>query len=81
MKDNKHVGTVHVIHNTVEQVNRVGALGWRCNNVFLSKCIFSRQHATEVHALLPILVGPGVGVLCRVTRLDGKVCAVAVASS
>lgn len=81
MEDNKHGGIGHVVHNTVIQVIGVGAFGWWHYHVPFSKGIIPRQHTTEVHALLPVLVGPGIRVLCRVCSLDSKVCTVAITSS
>lgn len=81
MEDNKHVGSGHVVHNTVVQLNRGGVLDWWRDHVLFPKSVNPGQHSTEVHALLPILVRLGVGALGRVTCLDSKVCTLAISSS
>lgn len=81
MEDNKHAGTGHVVNNTVIQIIGVGAFDWWHDHVFFSEGIIPREHTTEVHALLSILVGPGIRVLCRVCSLDSEVCTVAIMSS
>lgn len=81
MEDNKHAGFGHVVHDTVVLPERGGALGRRFDHVLLSSGVIPRQHSTEVHALLPALIRPGVGVTGRVTSIDRKVCAIPITSS
>lgn len=81
VEDNEHAGLGHVVHDTVVHLNGVVALGRRCDHVLLSGGEIPRQHLTEVHALLPSLIWPGVGVLGRVTSIDSKVRTVPITSS
>lgn len=81
MEDNKHGRYGHLVHKAVILLNRDGALGWRYDHVLFSKCVIPRQHVTEVHALLPLWIWLGVGVVGRVTSIDSKVCAIAKTSS
>lgn len=73
MEDNEHVGSGDIVHDTVILLNRDGALGRWCDHILLSSGVIPGQHSTEVHAFLPTLIRPGVGVTGRVTSLDSKV--------
>lgn len=81
MEDNEHGGFGHIVHDTVVLLNGDGAFGRRHDHALCSGGEIPRQHSTEVHALLPVWIRPGVGVLGRVTSIDSKVCAIAVTSS
>lgn len=81
VEDNKHAGIGDLVHNTVEQLNGERTLGWWSNHVLLTKGVVSSQHSAEVHDLLPVGVGLGIGVLGRVTGVYSKVSAVPIACS
>lgn len=73
MKYHKHAGGVHVVHNAVVQKNRVVPLGWWSDHGLLSAGEVPGQHSAEVHELLSILIGLGVGVVGGITGLHSKV--------
>ena len=63
MEGYEHGGIGHVVHDAVVLLNRGGAFGRWYNRVSSSSGEVPRQHPTEVHALLPFLIGPGVDVI------------------
>lgn len=82
MEDNKHARSGHLVHNTVVHVNgEGGAFDRWCDHVRLSNGVFPGQDSAEVHELLPVLIRLGVGVRSRVTGIDSKIRAIAVACS
>lgn len=81
VEDDKHAGIGHSVHDAVVLLSGGGALGRRYDHALLPNGEVPRQHSTEVHALLTVLVGWGVGVAGRVVSCNCKVGAIAVTSS
>lgn len=81
MENNEQIGLSWVVHYTVVQLVGVGTLGWWHNDVTSSFGEIPRQHTTEVHELVPLVIRLGIGVAGRVTSINGKVSAFAVITS
>lgn len=62
MEDHKHDRIGHIVHNTVVLFKRGVLLIWCTDHALFSRAVISRQHLTEVHELVSIAIGFGVGV-------------------